>query len=247
MQGSSLLRLVPYKSIPVLVYHSIANRTNVEDPSRPFIPPDTFRSQMKYLYDRGYTTLTLDELVEKEKAKKRDTKKHIAISFDDGYLDNYTNVFGILQDFGFSATIFVATGLLGKKGYMNWSHAGEMLDYGISFQSHTCTHPDLTKIGHAAGLRELVESRRKIEDILGTPVRHFAYPYGKYNHDVINRVKEAGYRWSYAAGMSKNGRFSRERFDVNIKDSFFMFFCIVSHWGSWCRRVRNRLLPMYIQ
>jgi len=245
MQNTPYFRLVPYKSIPVLVYHSIAKTTRVQDPFRLGDPPGTFRSQMKYLHDRGFTTLTLDELAEIEKDKKQGTRKRIAITFDDGYLDNYTTAFGILQDFRFSATIFVVTDLLGKARYMSWSHAREMLNYGISFQSHTCTHPDLTKMDHAAGLHELVESRRKIEDILGTTVRHFAYPYGKYNHDVINWVKEAGYLWAYAAGMSESGRFSRERFDVRLKDSFFLFFWMASHWGSWGRRVRNRLLPMY--
>lgn len=241
----NLSRLTPSRSIPVLLYHHIAKTTRAEDPLRLGVPPETFRSQMKYLHDRGYASLTLDELAEIEKNQKPDTRKCIAITFDDGYLDNYTTAFGILREFGFSATIFVVTDLLGKKRYMNWSHAREMRDYGISFQSHTCTHPDLTKIGHVAGLRELVESRGKIEDILGTAVRHFAYPYGKYNHDVINRVRDAGYLWSYTAGMSENGSFSKERFDVQLKDSFFMFFWMTSHWGSWVRAVRNSLLPIY--
>ena len=238
-------RLLPYRSIPVLVYHSISKTTRAEDLLRQGVPPDTFRSQMKYLYDKGYASLSLCELAESEKNKKPDTRKRIAITFDDGYMDNYTTAFGILQEFGFSATIFVVTGLLGKERYMHWSHAREMLNYGISIQSHTCTHPDLTKISHSAGLRELVSSRRKIEDVLGIPVRHFAYPYGKFNHDVIKSVRQAGYQYSYAAGVSVPGRFSRERFDVSLQDNIFMFFWMASHWGSWARTVRNSLLPIF--
>jgi peptidoglycan/xylan/chitin deacetylase (PgdA/CDA1 family) len=237
------MRLAPYKSIPVLVYHSVARTTCAEDPFRLGVPPETFRAQMKYLHARGYATLTLDELAEIENSEKPDTDKRVAITFDDGYLDNYTAGFPILQEFGFSATIFVVTDLIGKKRYMNWSQAREMQDYGISFQSHTCTHPDMTKLEAADAVRELVASREKIEDVLGSQVRHFAYPYGLYNPDVIRRVQDAGYLWSYAAGMSENGRFSRERFDVRLQDSFLMFRLLSSHWGSWCRTVRNTVLP----
>ena len=71
--------------------------------------------------------------------------------------------------------------------------------------------------------------------------------YGKYSHDVIKSVREAGYPWSDDAGMSESGRFSRGRFDIWLTDSFFMFFWMTGHWGNWGRTVRNRLLPMYDQ
>lgn len=245
-------RLIPYRSIPILLYHQIAEAAQKEDRILLSIPPDIFRSQMKYLHEKGYVSIMLDELAEIENNKKSDSRKLIAITFDDGYLDNYTHAFPILQEYGFSATIFAVTDFFGKshawdscapKRYMDWSHAREMQHYGISFQSHTCTHPDLTKVGFKEGMRELTYSRRKIEDCLGTPVRHFSYPYGRYNNEVIKMVKEAGYVSSYAAGMSDRGCFARERFDVELKDSPLLFSFMASHWGSWVRTIRNSLFP----
>lgn len=249
---NNLSKLIPYRSVPILAYHQIAKTSPEEDRLRLAVPPETFESQMKYLHDHGYTTVALDELAEAENNKKRDPRKLIAITFDDGYLDNYTNAFPILQKYGFSATIFAVTDFIGKSHawiscapmrYMDWSHAREMERYEISFQSHTCTHPDLTKLSVAEGIQELTNSRKKIEDCLGNPVRHFAYPYGKYNNEVIEMVKETGYLSSYAAGMSERGGFARERFSVELKNSPFLFYFKASHLGSWVRTIRNSLFP----
>lgn len=247
---SALPGLIPYRATPVLLYHQIAQMDHPEDRILLSIPPDRFRFQMKYLRDHGYTVVTLDELARIENGNQEYSAQAVAISFDDGYLDNYTNAFPILQEFGFSATVFLITDFVGKthawdacspKRYLDWRHIKEMSRHGISFQSHTCTHPDLRKIEAGEAMQELTDSRKKIEDVLGKPVRHFAYPYGKYNDAVIRRVKEAGYLASYAAGMSERGSFARERFDVDVKDSPVLFSFMTSRWGSWIRTVRNTL------
>jgi peptidoglycan/xylan/chitin deacetylase (PgdA/CDA1 family) len=245
------LKLIPYRSVPILIYHQITETIHEEDRNLLSVPPITFESQIKYLHDNKYISITLDELAIIERNNKHDVRKRVAITFDDAYLDNYTNAFPILQKFGFSATIFAVTNLLGKSSAwrrhsapcMNWSHAKEMLRYGISFQSHTCTHPDLTKLGSIECLKELIESRKKIEDTLGISVRHFAYPYGKYNNSVIERVKEAGYFSSYAAGWSERGSSPRERIGFQLTDPPLLFPIMVSGWGSWARTIRNNFFP----
>jgi len=82
--------------VPILAYHQIAKTSPEEDRLRFVVPPETFESQMRYLHDHGYTTVALDELAEGEN-KKKDSRKLIAITFHDGYLDNYTNAFPILK------------------------------------------------------------------------------------------------------------------------------------------------------
>lgn len=243
-------KLFPYRSIPVLVYHQISEPIEKKDRVNLSMPPDMFMSQMKYLHDKGCVSITLDELAEIETNKKKDSRKLMAITFDDGYMDNYTNAFPILQEFGLSATIFTVAGFMGKsrgwgsdapRQYMDWPQAREMTRAGISFQSHTCTHPDLTKIGMNEVVKEITDSRKIIEDRIGNPVRHFSYPYGMYNDDVINAVRKAGYLRSYAAGMSDKGSFVRERFDVDSKDSRLAFYFMAGQWGSWVRTIRNSL------
>lgn len=254
--------LIPYRSIPVLVYHHVTE-TEREDIRAFSISPGRFLSQMRYLKKKGYASISLDELANIEmggesgagpgpKIKSPKTKKLFAISFDDGYLDNYTNAFPVLKLFGFKATVFLATGFVGKKtqpigscapsAHMDWPQAKEMQRHGMSFQSHTCTHPDMTKIGVEQINRELNESRKEIEAHLGAPVRHFAYPYGRFNERVMERVKEAGYAWSYAAGASERSSFARERFDVDTEDPPVLFRFMASGYGSWVRTVRNGFL-----
>src|SRR5581483_10139188 len=74
-------KLIPYRATPILLYHQIAE-TVPGDRILLSIPPERFRSQMKYLRDRGYTAVTLDELAQIENGGRADSRKVVAISFD---------------------------------------------------------------------------------------------------------------------------------------------------------------------
>ena len=195
-------RLLPYRMVPILAYHQIAVTTCKEDPLRLAIPPQRFEAQMKYLFNRGFITMTLDERISIVNGINRACGRRIVITFDDGYLDNYTNAFPILKKYGFSATIFLVSSFIGKMNswridsqtrLMDWSHVREMARYGICFQAHTATHLDLTTLADEVVSEELVESRKKIEDVIGIPVKHLAYPYGRYNQGVMRLTNDAGY------------------------------------------------------
>jgi peptidoglycan/xylan/chitin deacetylase (PgdA/CDA1 family) len=203
---------------------------------------------MKYLYNLGYNTITLDEVVNCFKSNEKLLKKKIAITFDDGYLDNYTNALPILQEYNFSATIFVISNFLGKKigwnnfqplEYMDWSHCIEMTKYGFSIQSHTCNHPDLKTLKDEDLMYELKNSKTMIESKVSQPVNHLCYPYGRYNRKVMQRVEDAGYLAAYAVNMSEMDLFCMERFPVLVGIKSLIFPLEVSPWGSWTRTIWN--------
>jgi peptidoglycan/xylan/chitin deacetylase (PgdA/CDA1 family) len=228
-----------------LVYHQIALTTPEEDPFRLGVPPEIFNAQMRYLKDNGYSTVTLENYFDGVEITQQKLDKMIVLTFDDGFLNNYTNAFPILQQYGFSATIFIVTDFIGKSKtwdafgqdpLMEWSHLKEMSRFGISFESHTCTHPDLTKISDEAILQEFLCSKGKIEDILGIHVRYLAYPFGKYNQRTIQLAEQVGFRSAFIGGLSRGGKFAKERFKVTSKENKFLFALKASGWGSWIRK-----------
>jgi peptidoglycan/xylan/chitin deacetylase (PgdA/CDA1 family) len=242
-------RLLPIRSLPlVLLYHRIALTTSAEDPLRLGVSPERFASHMKLLHDKGFKTVTPDDTCGKTIKGGAGTEKNVVITFDDGYLDNYSHAFPILREYGFCATIFLVTDLVGKMSawdtsqpvqLMGWSQVKEMAEREISFQSHTRTHPNLQTLDDGAVMNELLGSRNKLEDILGFPVRHFAYPYGRFDQRVSRLVGMAGYRSGWAAGHAAGGAFAMERMQVTSGDNNLRFVLKARGWASLVRKIRN--------
>lgn len=238
--------LFPRRRVPILMYHQIKCASRNEDPLGLRVSPERFDKQMKLLSEARFRSISLDEFVARTDGGRKYLWKTFVLTFDDGHLDTYTNAFPILLKYGLTATVFPIANYLGKTldwginkpvRLMTWEQAREMVKNGISFQSHTCTHPDLTKLDDQSVRRELVDSKTRIEDALSLQVRHFAYPQGRYTQRIIELVKEAGYHSAYAAGLTHGGRFSIERFDC---DAYSLKFRIEScAWGCWLRRIRN--------
>lgn len=192
--------------IPILFYHKI-NRIHPDAKvGNLYVAPGDFYNQMRYLKWRGYTTISLDEVLNGISLKGKLPKRPVVLTFDDGYEDNYTYAFPILKKFGFTATIFLITrdirGLSGWKDseetiqepLLSWDHIKEMADYGIDFQSHTHTHPSLPKLDAQKIKEEIVVSKEIMEKQLQKKVDFLCYPYGHFNSQVIQIVKENGYR-----------------------------------------------------
>ena len=243
-----LRRFVLYRTVPILMYHQIATTTPEEDPFRLAVPPKRFETQMRYLSDHGFKTATLNEVISWVENGENPPGSRIVITFDDGYLDNYTNAFPVLQKYGFSVTIFLVSDFLGKSrswghGHpaclMDWGHAREMSRFGVSFNAHTCTHPDLTTLSNQEASRELIESRKKIEDALGVAVRHFAYPWGRYDKRIMQLTEDAGYEAAFAIRKSEMSRYCMERFEIALRDGGSLFRLKTSAWASWIRTVWN--------
>jgi len=129
-------------------------------------------------------------------------ERSVVLTFDDGYQSLYTEVFPILQQYGFSATVFLVAGYSGKDNQwpgqpsaipkmklLTWEQIDEMARYGIEFGSHTFHHPRLDQLPVGALYDEIVLPKIILESRLGRPVTVFAYPYGRYTDQVKDMVR----------------------------------------------------------
>lgn len=178
--------------IPILMYHSIAyQKGNILR-----VPQDKFAAEMKWLYDNGYKTLTLDELYDGISNNKPFPEKSVCITFDDGYNDNYFSAFPVLKQYKFKATVFMITDKIDDvyDGYLTSAQLKEMDKNGMQIECHTVDHKDLDTLPYKKQLSELSDSKSKLEALLGRKVDYIAYPSGKYDDNTLKAAKEVGYK-----------------------------------------------------
>jgi peptidoglycan/xylan/chitin deacetylase (PgdA/CDA1 family) len=183
------------RGVPVICYHSIGEDPSGKNPI--IISVEKFRQHLQTIKDDGYTTLTMAQLSDYVLRDKPIPEKSVVLTFDDGYIDNYTNVFPILKEFNMNATIFVISTYLDGVFYMTPNQVKEMSDYGIDIESHTVTHRRLSELSYEEQLNELKKSKDTIEGITGKPIIAIAYPEGKFNEDTKKAMMEAGYSMGF--------------------------------------------------
>lgn len=186
----------------VLMYHSIGEPLKEE--SLLDVSEDAFQKQMSFLRDGGYHVVSLLDLADLISRNKAIPFKTVVITFDDGFENNYTKAYPILKKYNFPATIFMITGYIGRQkemlghryGFLNKEMLLELSEGGlVTIGSHTKSHPYLPDCKNVYELDdEISGSKKELENILKKPVETFAYPIGGYNEDVVECVKNAGFR-----------------------------------------------------
>ncbi len=192
--------------VPILMYHYISDPPDDADKYRSDLStsPRAFREQMQFLVDNGFEAVDLYDLTLAIVDKGELPSKPIVITFDDGYRDNYANAFPILQDFGLTATFFVATEFIdqGNPDYMSWEMIEQMAGAGMRIEPHSKTHPDLTENERDFIIWEVLGSQETIASHIGYRPRYFAYPGGRYNDEVQGIVSELDF---WGAVTTSNG------------------------------------------
>lgn len=206
--------------VPVLYYHSI----NEPETNEVTLSKEKLREQLKFVKDSGYTTLTISELNSYIKNDIPIPEKSIVITFDDGYMDNYTNAFTILKELDMKATIFVITSGIDDGYYLSSSQIKELANYGIDIQSHTVNHVHLDTLSYDKQLDELSKSKKQLESLTGKAVISIAYPFGSYNPDSEKAAKDAGYSLAFTTslGLSKRSKTSYSLNRIYVSSTFTM-------------------------
>jgi len=177
------------QAVPILYYHSV----KLENGNELRMPPEEFEAQMAYLQDKGFHSISLDQLYQASYKGGTLPEKPFVITFDDGYVDNYTTAYPILKKYGFTATVFMVTSYINGAAFMTWPQLKELVANGWKIEGHTATHPFLTKIDPSNVISELRPPKELLEKELGQPVNILAYPSGDLNDRVVQAVKDAGY------------------------------------------------------
>lgn len=189
---------------PILMYHYIVEtKDKVTDPL--LVRPETFARQMEFLQMHHYNVLPLETLAVLIK-ENRLPPKAVAITFDDGYKDNFTQVFPILIKYNLPATIFLITSEVGKRNRLDWQEIKLMQDSGlVTFASHAVGPDPLIKMKSDEDLKyQIFESKCILEEKLGKKVNLFSYPEGMFNAKIRQLVIDAGYSAAVATGPGKN-------------------------------------------
>lgn len=188
-------RTVVNMKVPVLMYHAVR-----ENPVGIYqISPQLFDEEMKYLSDNGFTTLTMDQYVRSMKTQEPLPAKPILITFDDGWLDNYTTAVPILEKYGQKATFFIVSNFIGQPDRIRADQLKNMRARGFDLGSHALNHERLTDYNYNEQLTILTEAKTKLEKTLGEKITTFAYPYGALNTDTINILDLLGFKMSFSS------------------------------------------------
>lgn len=218
----------------ILMYHSISDRGGPTS-----IPEGVFARQMSELAASGLPVVSLDAIADGTMPERA-----VIITFDDAFQDFATTAWPILEKHGFTATVYVPTGHVGDveawKGVltpprplMGWDTIRELAGKGITFASHSISHPDLTTLDDGTLDAELDQSKAALEAELGQPVRHFAPPYGQ-SDGRVRRAIESRYATSVGTGLGQSDQ-STDRHDLMRLEMFYF-----QSGGHWRRHLAGR-------
>ena len=171
--------------VPILMYHYIsvvpANDPNPVLRQGLSVSPQLFNQQLDYLKQQGFHSITVNQLMNALYYGAPLPSKPIIFTFDDGYLDAYTNAYPALKAHGFSGMFYIITGKVGWQGQMSWNQMREMLANGMQMGSHTVHHVDMGTTYLASVMQatqEVQVSQADMQSHLGIVVQHFCYPNG---------------------------------------------------------------------
>ena len=179
------------------------------------------------------------------------TDNDLALTFDDGWESFYTNAFPILQQYDFRATVFIITNYIGKfsrwdyqkKRHLDWLQIQQLARQKIEFASHSVNHVDLRGLDKKQLEFEVEYSKKTIEDKIGKRVKYFSYPFGRYNRDVIEAVRDAGYEKAFAL-RNGGGDYAIPRIGVYLYDTPYSvnLKLMKNSWIEGCKDYVNNSL-----
>jgi peptidoglycan/xylan/chitin deacetylase (PgdA/CDA1 family) len=224
------------------MYHAIARVA--DDPNRICVSPRRFEAQMRYLKRRGLRGTSVRELLQAA-GTERGAGGLVGLTFDDGYENFLYDAVPILEQFGFSATVFAVGGMLG--GENSWDERPRMkllraegireaAKRGMEIGSHGMSHTRLSGLQPARLEEEVVESRRVLGEILDETVEGFCYPYGSVDGPAAGAARRAGYSYACACWT---------RVESNVYDLPRPFVWEMD--GPSMLAAKLKLFPMYLE
>lgn len=240
-------------NLPILMYHRILPEKDKTDLT---VTVKQFKQQMHYLKNKGFTSISLAELVDFINNKNFSVKKPVVITFDDAFLNIIEYAKPVLDEINYKAVVFVVVNAIdrynfwdkgknaGKLKCMSKGELKYLLMSGWEIGSHSLNHYDLTDINLKNLKKEIKTSKEKLENLLRTEIISFCYPYGKYNDEVIEEIKKSGYKCACAVESDNfyvtDNLFKLRRIFVKPGDSLFTFKSKISSLYLFYRSLKRR-------
>lgn len=195
--------------VPILMYHYVEYVQDKGDKTRISlnITPYTLEEEIKTLIGANYTFLTNKELADVLDGKVKLPQKPILLTFDDGYRDFYTDVFPILKKYNIKATEYVIAGFLNRPNHLLTRQVEEIIQSGlVEIGAHTVHHAWLKGRPLKEVSAEIFQSRVMLEHQFKINVTSFAYPYGAFDAQAMDVVKDAGFKTAVSTipGIQQN-------------------------------------------
>lgn len=202
--------------VPVLAYHYCGDAPSTSPDPYLYASAKNLAGKIQALRESGYTSVSLSALAAACR-ENRSLSNKVVISIDDGAENFFEAGMRILSENGFHAIQFVVAGQIGginewdaKHGHpvvplMDAGQIREWLAEGHEIGSHSMTHRNLSKLNEPDARRQIVDSKKHLEDQFGVAMRHFSYPHGKSTAMTEALVEEAGYETACTTCFGVNG------------------------------------------
>jgi peptidoglycan/xylan/chitin deacetylase (PgdA/CDA1 family) len=212
------------KGVPILMFHKIDECPKSANLPLAYVSPAYFDKLFTLLARDNFHSVSISDTLHGSTANR------FVISFDDGYESVLLHGAEQIKARGFNAIEFLVADRLGQRNewdlgvdntmerLMDRTQVQEWLSLGFEIGAHTLSHPRLSRIPLTQAKNEIVSSKKKLEDLFGTPVKHFAYPWGDYNDAIVDLVREAGFE----TACTCDGRVARADDDPHRLGRFFV-------------------------
>lgn len=192
-------------NIPILCYHNF----NPTKPGSMTVAPKKLEEQVKWLKDNGFTFIPLKEAVEYLQGKRASLPaKSIVLTADDGWQSQYTYLLPLVRKYNIPVTLFIYPETISHgKNAMTWDELKELQRIGlVDIEGHTYSHPNFKqekkRLSPAAYEKfvntELANSKKILEEKLGTKVTLLAWPFGIYDDYLEQAAQKAGYVMAFS-------------------------------------------------
>ena len=225
---------------PVLAYHKITDQWEL---SYTMLYPKQFERQMRALAKKGFRGKSLKEYLTDP------GEKNFVLTFDDAYESVYRFAFPLLEELGFTATVFALSNYIGVKNtwdlvpgkiysmHMNAQQLKELSTAGWEVASHGKNHLDMTVMDSDELLSDLSESKEVLESIIEKSIDTFCFPFGRYNATVVEAAKSSGYN-------NLVGYTEKSKYGVIKRSSVYR---VVDNHFSVLRKIRLKPCGMFVE
>jgi peptidoglycan/xylan/chitin deacetylase (PgdA/CDA1 family) len=200
-----------YQIVPILVYHNFGP----ESKGRLVLAAKAFEEQMRYLKAEGYRVIGLRDFVAFMEQGRQIPRRAVILTFDDGYRAFKDLAYPVPKELGFTATLFVYTDYVGAgRNALTWADLQQFAKEGFDVQAHSKTHGDLRRERGEPDTQysrrmqmELAEPQALFRRYFGRLADILAYPYGRWDEDLLKKVKENGYIAAFTVRRQGNPAF----------------------------------------